>query len=173
VRCPIESQENLELLVDYGSATVASEAGAAFGQHLEVCARCREVVAGQEAVRWALDVWEAPAVSPSFTRHLYERIERSPAWRERLGETASHLVRLLLVWRGVPIAAAACLIVTAGIMIEQSPLGLRLHKDRMPNAQVLQRETTQPDEQVVDELDDMEMLGNFDRSVRAGAKPEL
>jgi hypothetical protein len=169
VICPIENQENLELLLDYGRAPnhkgkVAPETAAAFGHHLEVCARCREALAGQQAVLSALDVWDAPEVSPSFDRRLYERIDRAPAWRERLTGTASNVVRLLLVWRGVPIAAAACLIVTAGIMIER--------REITPNPPGTQLDPAKA-EQVVHELDDMDMLGNFDRSVRASANPEL
>ena len=149
MQCPIESQENLELVLDYGK--IAGRDAAAFEQHLETCVACREAVAGQRAVQSALDLWEAPAVSPSFNQRLYQRIERQ-GWR-RWVELA---VRPLLVWRGVPVAAAVCLLITAGIMLER-PGAV------MPPAPSATVETTQPD-QVVNALDDMEMLGALDRS---------
>jgi hypothetical protein len=160
VRCPIETQENLELLLDYGTTRIANHDALAFEQHLKTCAVCREAVGGQQNVQSALDLWEVPEVSASFNRRLYERIER-PGWHDRLAEAMSRALHILLVGRGVPVAAAACLIVTAGIMSYHQP------KPAMPNPQAVQVETAAP-EQVVHELDDMEMLRNFDRAIPAG-----
>lgn len=161
MRCPIETQENLELLLDYGTARIANHDALAFEQHLKTCAACRAAVAGQQTVRSALDIWEIPEVTASFNRRLYERIEERPGWRDRFTEAMSRASHVLLVGRGVPAAAAACLIVTAGIMSYHQP------KPAMPHPRAAQIETAAP-EQVVHELDDMEMLRNFDRAVPAG-----
>jgi hypothetical protein len=162
MKCPIESQENLELLLDYGAGRTASREAIAFQQHLESCTACREAALGQQAVQSALDLWEMPEVSASFNRRLYQRIEAGAGWRERLAGP----LRALLTWRGVPIAAAACLIVTAGIVLERQ-------QAFVPNPQPsVAVETAQP-EQVVNALDDMEMLGNFVRSVPAAGHSEL
>jgi anti-sigma factor RsiW len=162
MRCPIESQQNLELLLDYGTGRTASREATEFQRHLEACTACREAAAGQQTVRSALDLWETPEVSASFNRQLYQRIEQEAGWRERV----VRLLRLLLTWRGVPIAATACLIVTTGIVLE--------HQQAVaPNPQsAASVETAQP-EQVVNALDDMEMLGNFVRSVPAAGRSEL
>jgi len=160
VRCPIETQQDLDLLLDYGTGRRAGRIVLEFEQHLKTCAACREAVAGQQTVRSALDLWEMPEISASFNRRLYSRIEQEVGWRERFTGFLSRALHVLLVGRGVPVAAAACLIVTAGIMTYRQPKPLVSH----PPAQV---ETGAP-EQVVHELDDMEMLRNFDRAVPAG-----
>jgi hypothetical protein len=161
VRCPIETQENLELLLDYGTARISKHDALAFEQHLRICPACCEAVAGQLKVQSALDFWEIPDVSASFNRRLYERIEQTPGWRNRLGEAMSRALHVLLVGRGVPAAAAACLVITAGIMTYHQP------KPAVPKPQTVQVETAAP-EQVVHALDDMEMLGNIDRAAPAG-----
>jgi hypothetical protein len=174
VRCPLESQDNLELLLDYGTARWAGRDAAAFAQHLVTCSACSRAIAEQQVVRSMLDAWETPPVSASFTRRLYQRIEQGSGLRQRLAESLAGTLRLLLVWRGVPIAAAACLIITAGILLDQRT-AVRVAPSQPPTAQVeptAQGGMVQPD-QVVHELDDMEMLGNFDRSVRAGGNSEL
>ena len=163
MRCPIESGENLELVLDYGTPRIGKPGAAAFEQHLQTCSACSEAVAGQRTVRASLDLWEAPPVSASFDRQLYRTIERASGWRERFAETLAQGVRMLLIGRGVPIAAAACLLVTAGIWIEQRPA---------TNPPSISVEGARP-EQVVHALDDMEMLGNFDQSVRDGGNSKL
>ncbi|MBV8732469.1 MAG: hypothetical protein JO336_21880 [Acidobacteriia bacterium] len=163
MRCPIESGENLELVLDYGTPRMGKQEAAAFQQHLRTCGACSEAVAGQREVRAALDLWDAPPVSTSFNRQLYANIEQTAGWPERFLETLARAVRVLLIGRGVPIAAAACLLVTAGIWIEQRPA---------PNPPSVLIEGARP-EQVVHALDDMEMLGNFDQSVRDGGNSKL
>ncbi len=167
MKCPLESQDNLELLLDYGTARCTGREAAAFAQHLATCSACSRAIAEQQVVCGMLDEWEAPPVSASFTRRLYQRIEHGSGWRARLAESLTGAVRVLFVWRGVPIAAAACLIITAGILLDQRMATVPSHP---PNAQVV--EAAQPD-QVVHELDDLEMLGNFDRSVRADGNSKL
>jgi hypothetical protein len=158
MRCPIESQENLELLLDYGSirGRPAGPLAKTFREHLENCSACRESVAGQQEVRAALDIWEAPVVSLSFNRQLYARIEEPVKWSERLREALSRTLQILLLWKGVPVVAAAGLVLMAGILLQ--------HPQPVRPFESLAVEGAQP-EQVVHALDDMEMLDAFDRSV--------
>lgn len=158
MRCPIESQENLELLLDYGSSrgNPAGPLAAAFREHLEACTACREAVAGQQQVRVALDIWEAPAVSLSFNRQLYARIEGPVKWSVRVREALSRPLQILLLWKGVPVAAAAGLLLVAGILLQ--------HQRPVRPFESIAVEGAQPD-QVVHALDDMEMLDVFDQSV--------
>jgi hypothetical protein len=172
VRCPIESQENLELLLDFGAERQTSSKSGAFEQHLKTCATCREALAGQQAVRSELDMWEAPMVSPSFNRQLYERLAQEAGWRERIADAMWRPLRVLLVWRGVPVAVAACLLVTAGIVFQQPGAVRQQLPAAGPGPRPAQVDTVKP-EQVVHALDDLEMLGNFDRSVRAAGRSEL
>jgi hypothetical protein len=166
MRCPIENQENLELLLDCGSkrGKPAGPLAEAFREHLENCLACQEAVAGQQEVGAALDIWEAPAVSLSFNRQLYTRIEKPVRWSERVQEALSRLLQVLMLWKGVPVAAAAGLLLVAGILL-QHPQPAR----PFDNVAV---EGDQP-EQVVHALDDMEMLDTFDRSVPAPGNSQL
>jgi predicted anti-sigma-YlaC factor YlaD len=156
MRCPIESQENLELLLDYGSSRPPGPLAAAFQEHLEKCSACREAVAGQHEVRTALDIWEAPSVSLSFNRKLYARIEAPMKWSERVRQALSRPVPVLLSWKAVPVAAAAGLVLVAGLLLQ--------HPRPVQSFENVAVEGDQP-EQVVHALDDMEMLDAFDQSV--------
>jgi hypothetical protein len=166
MRCPIESQEHLELLLDYGSSKgrPAGPLAEAFREHLDKCPACREAVAGQREVRAALDIWEAPAVSLSFNRQLYARIEEPVKWSERVREALSHPLQILLLWKGVPVVAAAGLVLVVGILLQ--------HPQPVKPFESVAVEGVQP-EQVVHALDDMEMLDAFDRSVPAPGNSRL
>ncbi|PWU07094.1 MAG: hypothetical protein C5B51_10690, partial [Terriglobia bacterium] len=83
MRCPIETEENLDLLLAYSSGKRTAPGMDAFEQHLEACAACREFVSGQTLVRAALDEWQPPAISGDFNRRLYHRIENQPSWWQR------------------------------------------------------------------------------------------
>ncbi len=161
MRCPIESEENLDLLLAY-SAGERNAGTAALEPHLEVCPRCKQFVQGQPAVWAALEEWEPPAVSADFNRRLYHRIENEVPWHERL----LGRLRPQFGWRAVPVAAAAGVLITAGIWL-QRPSGV----PAPPEAVLI--DTWQP-EQVVRAMDDLELLDTFDRAVRAdSARPEL
>lgn len=163
MRCPIETQENLELLLDYGSSRdhAAGPLTGAFREHLESCTACREAVAGQQEVQAALDIWEAPEVSLSFNRQLYQQIEEPVKWSERLRDAFSGR---LLLWRGVPVAAAAGLVLVAGMLLQ--------HPRRSQPADSIALDAAQP-EQVVHALDDMEMLDTFDQAVPAPGRSRI
>jgi anti-sigma factor RsiW len=164
MRCPIESQENLELLLDYGSGKAGGPLAGAFREHLETCAACREAVAGQRQMRAALDLFDAPEVSLSFNRQLYRRIEEPTRWSERLREVFSRPLRELLFWKGVPVAAAAAVVLVAGMLLQRP-------QPSRPGASIM-LEVSQP-EQVLHALDDMEMLDTFDQAVPAPGRPQL
>ena len=166
MKCPIASQEHLEWLLDYGTARMAAPDAAALERHLAGCAACHEMVAGRQAVQSALDLWEAPGVSPVFNRQLYQRIQQESRWRDRWEP-----FRWLMAWRGIPAAAAACLIV-AGLIVTPRMMFER-PAPVSPQAPAIGVDSPQP-EQVVHDLDDMEMLHNFDRAVgNSAASAEL
>jgi hypothetical protein len=146
MRCPIEGQEGMERLLAYSRGRNDSGQAGALAQHVEACAACREVVEAQRAVWAGLNEWAAPDVSADFNRRLYNRIERDVPWLDRLIRP----VRPLLVWRIVPVVAAAGLLVTVGIVLEQG----RYVSSKPRNAPI---EIAQP-EQVVHAPDVTEML---------------
>ena len=155
MNCPLDSPGTSQTLLDYGSRKLDAAGTAIFESHMENCAACREAAAGQRALFDALDRWEAAPVSPGFDRRLYRRIEQEVSFWDMLVRP----FRPLMIRRGLPVAAAACLLVVAGALIEQ-PAGTPVaSKD---SAQV---ESVQP-EQVEQALDAMEMLSEFSRHVR-------
>ena len=151
MKCPIETRENAELLLAYCTRRLDAESTAILERHMEICPACREFAGGQRAIWEALDTWEAAPVTADFDRRLYRRIDREVSWWQ---------------WpmrHGLPIAAAASLLVMAGVLL-QRPAGAP------PTAQPqsAQLETLQPD-QVEPALDAMHMLGEFSHRVPGDA----
>ncbi len=155
MRCPIESEETSELLLEYCARRLDPAAAAVLERHMAGCPACRELFAGQRAVWEALDAWDAAPVARDFDRRLYRRIERegsSSWWQRVLGPIAP-----VLAHRGLPIAAAAGLLIVAGALIET-----RVPAGAAPETRV---EAVQA-EQVERTLEDLELLSNFVREVR-------
>lgn len=155
MKCPIETHENAELLLAYCARKLDPETQAILERHLAVCPECREFQRNQEAVWQALDAWEAMPVSMDFDRRLYRRIAEEQAqasWWSRLARP--FMIGAPLMSRSVPLAAAACLLVLAGVILE------RPHDVAVPEDLAERTESIQPD-QVERTLDDMEMLRQF------------
>jgi hypothetical protein len=96
-----------------------------------------------------------------FDRRLYARIEQSVPWWTRWLRPLNPLLR-----HSVPIAAAAGVIVMAGLLLDR-PVAAPV----APAPQSAQVESLQP-EQLQSALDDIEMLRQFNQLVpdSAGAK---
>jgi anti-sigma factor RsiW len=159
MKCPIETRENAELLLAYCNRKLDAESTAILERHMEICPACREFASGQRAVWEALDAWEAAPVTLDFDRRLYRRIDEEVSWWNLLLRP----LRPALVRQGLPIAAAACLLVMAGVLLER-PAGA----PPAAQPQSAQVEALQPD-QVEPALDAMHMLGEFNYRVRGDA----
>src|SRR6476619_6436551 len=114
MRCPIETQENAELLLSYSARRLDPESAAILEAHMELCPACREFRAGQRALWEALDQWEARPVSLDFDRRLYRRIaeQEQMSWWARLFTP----LRPMFVRPALPLAATACLVLVAGFI---------------------------------------------------------
>jgi len=156
MRCPIETQEHAELLLAYGSGSLDAERRAMLEEHMRGCPSCREFAGGQRAVWEALDTWEAAPVSLDFDRRLYQRIQQEVSWWDLLMRP----FRPLLLRQGLPIAATAGLVLTAGLMF-QHPANVS-PSTAPESAQV----EAMPPEQVEHAVDEMEMIREFNRLVR-------
>lgn len=156
MNCPLETHETAELLLDYCGHRLSPERAATLESHMRMCAACRGFAERQRAVWDALDVWDAAPVSADFDRRLYRRIEGETTWLERL----SGRLRPLLAYRGVPVAAAGCLVIAAGLLMERPATPV-------PAASVAQRVNVevQP-EQVEKALDAMDLISEFNDKVR-------
>ena len=161
MNCPMEARQGSELLLEYTGGRLEARAVTALKAHLESCARCREFAQNQKAVWQALEAWEAEPVSMDFDRRLFARIEQAPAswWARLTGQMMHH---------AVPVAAAAGVMILAGLMLERPPA-----MPAEPPRESAQVETLGPD-QVQSALDDMEMLRDFNHLVRAdSAEPRM
>jgi anti-sigma factor RsiW len=161
MNCPLERQEGTEVLLDFCSGALPMEATPRVERHLEACAACRHFVREQRAVLKALDSWAPTPVSSDFDRKLYHRIEQQSTWRG----SVMRWFRPLGAYHGVPAALAACLLITAGVLIQRPGSA-----PAKPAVAILD---VQP-EQVEAALDAMDTLSEFSRKVRSeGADPKL
>ena len=156
MRCPIETQENAELLLSYSARRLNPEATAILEAHMELCPSCREFRDSQRVLWEALDQWDARPVSPDFDRRLYRKIEEQEqmGWLSRVFGS----VRPVL-WRpALPMAATACLVLVAAFLSVNPGTVPAPVADNPPAAEV---------EQVERALDDLEMLRQFDLAATA------
>jgi hypothetical protein len=122
---------------------------------MEICPACREFADAQRAVWNALDGWEAAPVTLDFDRRLYRRIDQGVSWWHLLMRP----FRPALAGYGLPIAAAACLVVMAGVLL-QRPAGV----PPVAQPQAAQVEALPPD-QVDHALEAVRMIGEFSHRV--------
>lgn len=148
MRCPIESGEG-RLLLDPTRPALLEE-------HIRECSACGEFSAAMASVDAALDLWEAPPVSPDFDQRLYSRIARDVPWWETLVSP----LRASFAWGRVALAAACVLLVAAGLWIER-PGALP-----PPAAQTRTVEPL-PAEQAEHALQEMETMQELSRLVAA------
>jgi len=166
MNCPLESGENAGHLLDYAAGKLNTDARAQMERHIEACPACREFAGAQQAVWQALEQWDPAEVSLDFDRRLYARIEQDVSpWARWWGGLLRPLNPLFR--RSVPIAAAAGVVIMAGLLMN--------HPSAVPAApapQSAQVEALQP-EQVESALDDMEMLREFNHLLPDNAGPRM
>jgi hypothetical protein len=107
--------EDEAVLLEYSAQKLNAADTARVDKHLKDCAECRQVAQGQRAVWETLDAWEAAPVSSDFDRRLYQRIQSEVNWLDRLMRP----FRPLFLRHGLPIAATACLLVVAGMLLQR------------------------------------------------------
>ena len=156
MNCPLETTETANVLLDYCARKLSAEDTAVFERHAELCPACRQFADEQRAVWNALDSWEPAPVSPGFDARLYRRLETGDTWRERL----SAAFRPVLAHRGILAAAAACLLLVTGVLIERS--GKPVPVPATPDSALVEVQA----EQLEKALDAMDVLSEFNRKVR-------
>ena len=167
MNCPMESREHAQWLLDYRTGKLEPETAARLEEHIATCRACGEFARGQRAVWEALDAWEAAPVSKDFDGRLYRRIETQVSWWDLLVRPFRSPFGTVTPRRTLATAAAACLMLTAGILLEERAISPAPSPHDMAQA-----DTVQP-EQVERALDDMEMLNEFSQHVstdRPGSK---
>jgi anti-sigma factor RsiW len=157
MKCPSEDRENAELLLAHASRKLDAERAAVLEEHLSRCPACREYAAAQFAVWEALDAWNAPEVSADFDRRLYRRIEQEVSWWDLMIRP----LRPFLAFRLAPLAAAACLLIIAGALL-QHPTGMPVRS--APESALVE---PLPADQAASALQEMQIMQEFSSVVRA------
>jgi anti-sigma factor RsiW len=157
MKCPSEDRENAELLLAHASRKLDAERAAVLEQHIAQCPACREYAAAQFAVWEALECWSAPEVSTDFDRRLYERIEREVSWWDLLIRP----LRPLFAARWVPVAAAACMLIAAGVLLQRPDGTPVIATPESAQAEPL------PADQAASALQEMQIMQEFSSVVRA------
>jgi anti-sigma factor RsiW len=153
--CPMEAEGNADLLLDYAAGKLKADIREQMEQHMKICAACGQLAGAQSSVWNALDEWEPAEVSLDFDRRLYARIEQQQApWWTRWMRPFNPLFR-----HAVPIAAAAGVIVMAGLVIYRP-----YSAPTAPVPTSAQVEALQP-EQLQGALEEMETLREFNHLV--------
>ena len=160
MNCPMLGREDTQWLLDYRTGKLEPELEARLEEHIATCGVCGELARGQRKVWEALNGWEAAPVSKDFDRRLYRRIEAQVAWWELLVRPFRSPLRAVTP-RGILAAtAAACLLLTAGALLERPTMLPAPAPTDMAQADSVQAE------QVERTLDAMEMLNEFSHHVR-------
>jgi len=152
MNCPIETPDGAELLMAYCSHKLDAVRLATLERHIRACPACRQVAHEQTAVWEALNAWEPAPVSADFDLRLYSRLEREQSFWERF----SGRLRPILLRPGLPVAAAAAILIAAGVML-QRPAGVQ---PGMPAS-------VQAEDQAEQALTEMEMVREFSAAVRS------
>ena len=125
MKCPIETRESAELLLEYCARKLDPESTAILQQHIAICPACREFADGQRALWDALDVWETTPVSADFDRRMYSRIAQEVGWWDRLVRPFRPLLVLILCAAAFAAAAQPALpVIQRQIGLTDTELGL-------------------------------------------------
>jgi len=126
------------------AGSLAPEKDAELEEHLESCAKCRELAESQRALWLALDSWPPVAVSQNFDERLFRRIaaeQQQARWRRWWPMNWS--------WRPTVPVGVACAVLMAAFLVKSPVLSTQSRLQSEPKLQI---------EQVEHALDDMEML---------------
>ncbi len=149
-------QNHTDLLLEYSARKLDPESARMLERHLEACRECAAVRDSHRQVWKALDAWEVPAVSSSFNRNLYARIEAADAmpWYLRWLDA----LRPVFTQPAFPLSIAAIVVVAGFVLDHSNPLPARPVAHAHPVIKVSATEA----EQMERTLDDLEMLHQFD-----------
>ena len=159
MKCPLRTEDNLAVLLDYSAGRLAANEAIALEKHMLACARCAAYKADQAEVWLALDAWEAPPVSMAFNRRVLRAVEeraRAP-WYTKLAEALR-----FSAWKpAFPLAAAVALMVAGFVFDHQgAATGTR-------GAIEISGVTVSDVDQVERTLDDIQLLRQFDAAATA------
>ncbi len=161
--CPIQSENTIDVLLDYSTGKLDRARLARLEQHLRTCAECSAFLAGQQDLWQTLDAWEPEPVSMDFNRRLWHRIDAEAArpWFTKLAD----LLRTGAWKPALPLAAAVLLVTTAFVMDHQRsvPAIPGFQTSSGASAGVSNAAPLDAD-QIEKTLNDIQLLGQLDTS---------
>jgi len=165
MKCPLQSEETIDVLLDYSAGRLDRLRSALLERHMDACPACAAFRLEQTALWNALDAWEPEPVSMNFNRRLWQRIDAIAAapWYRRFAD-AVHFG----AWKpAFPLAAAAVLI-AAGFMLD--------HQSSVPtqnSAAGAAGVSISEADQVERTLDDIQLLRQLDAASDGGSKTAM
>lgn len=117
MNCPLQSENTIDVLLDYSAGKLDRSRLARLEQHLLTCAECSAFLTSQNDLWQTLDAWEPEPISMDFNRRLWHRIDAEAAlpWYRKLAD----LLRTGAWKPALPLAAAVLLVTTAFVMDHQ------------------------------------------------------
>jgi anti-sigma factor RsiW len=163
MRCPSETPQSVDLLLAFIANRLDALEAAAMAEHAARCPACREWIAGMGSVRQGLDAWEAPPVSADFDRRLFARVEKEVPWWDVLLRP----FRPAIGRRTLPVAAAAGLLIAAGVWIGRPGAVPVLSVPASAQIEPL------PPDQAQHALEEMDMMQEFSKMLPAESDPRI
>ncbi len=152
MKCPVQSGENAEILLDYCARKLDWDSAALLEEHMKECPDCRAFRDAQSALWSGLDEWKSFPVSTDFNRRLFARIdaeEEKPWWQQWRSIIAAFTVE-----PAMPFAAAA--LAMAAFWFQAITPTPAIPQPVVAHAEM--RADTFDMEQVARELEDIDML---------------
>jgi anti-sigma factor RsiW len=161
--CPLQSENTLDVLLDYSAGKLDRSRLARLEQHLLTCAECSAFLTGQTELWQTLNAWEPEAVSMDFNRRLWQRIDAEAAqpWYRKLADSLR-----TGAWKpALPLAAAVLLVTTAFVMDHQRSVPALQGVETVSGVSAGNSNGAPLDaDQVEKTLNDMQLLGQLDVS---------
>jgi anti-sigma factor RsiW len=158
MNCPLQSEDTLDLLLDYAAGRLDRARSAVLERHMELCASCAAFRTEQKVLWNALDEWEPEPVSLGFNRKLWQRIDAIAAepWYRRFMDAFR-----FGGWKpAFPLAAAAC-VITAGFLLDHT------NAPKSKSAAITAGVSVAEVDQVEKTLDDLKLLRQLDSASHA------
>jgi anti-sigma factor RsiW len=151
----------VDVLLDYTAGRLDAARSAKVEKHVRRCESCATFRMGQAEVWAALDGWDAPPVSSSFDRRVWQKIGEAAAapWHRRLADALR-----FPAWKPAVPLAATMLVIAAGFVFDH-----RAPRATQPRGAEVQGVSITEVDQVEKALDDIQLLRQFDAA--ASSRP--
>jgi len=149
MNCPLQSEDTLDLLLDYSAGCLDRNRAAMLNEHMNRCTACAAFRAEQNELWTALDAWKPEPVGPHFNGQFWQKVDALEAapWHRRVLDALRRGA-----WKpAFPLAAAAVLI-AAGFVFDH-------HGNLAPKPATVNASEA---EQVEAALDDIQLLRQFE-----------